>query len=299
MLGRGSVEVDLDRVSGDRHRSPDLEEPVRRLERVGCLVASVRQLAQLRADDALRVGEELVHRGGDPLAPSPGAELVDPPVRERVRRELRAKVAAPFVRIAHPARRDPRAPAASRRVGGITTPSSASVVDPAGRLPGSGPPTSAWCARVTAYPSDVRVTIVRSGRCVPPAYGSFRIHGSPGPGSCARTAATASGIAPRWTGMCSACVTMPPASSKSAVEQSRRSLMFAENAERTSTAPISSAIARRPLPMTWSSTGDHAVLRSTSVPCGSVSPAQPSGTQAVAPVELEHREARGPQARDR
>jgi hypothetical protein len=42
---------------------------------------------------------------------------------------------------------------------------------------------------------------------------------------------------------------MRPRSSKSAVEQSRRSLMFAEKAERMSTAPISSAIARRPLPM--------------------------------------------------
>ena len=68
------------------------------------------------------------------------------------------------------------------------------------------------------------------------------------------TAATASGIAPRWTGMCSACTTMRPASSKSAVEQSRRSLMFAEKAERTSTAPISSATARSALPITCSST---------------------------------------------
>ena len=57
-------------------------------------------------------------------------------------------------------------------------------------------------------------------------------------------AATASGIAPRWTGMCSACAIIRPASSKIAVEQSRRSLMFAENAERMRTAPISSATAR-------------------------------------------------------
>ncbi len=69
------------------------------------------------------------------------------------------------------------------------------------------------------------------------------------------TAATASGMAPRWTGMCSAWTIMRPARSKSAVEQSRRSLMFEENAERTSAAPISSAIARSELPITWSSTG--------------------------------------------
>jgi len=54
--------------------------------------------------------------------------------------------------------------------------------------------------------------------------------------------------------MCSACATIRPASSKIAVEQSRRSLMFAENAERMSTAPISSATARSALPITCSST---------------------------------------------
>ena len=53
--------------------------------------------------------------------------------------------------------------------------------------------------------------------------------------------------------MCSAWTTIRPRSSNSAVEQSRRSLMFAEKAERISAAPISSAIARRPLPMIWSS----------------------------------------------
>ena len=40
--------------------------------------------------------------------------------------------------------------AASSRVGGITTPSAASVCEIAGMLPGSEPPTSAWWARVTA-----------------------------------------------------------------------------------------------------------------------------------------------------
>jgi hypothetical protein len=53
--------------------------------------------------------------------------------------------------------------------------------------------------------------------------------------------------------MCSACAIIRPCSSKSAVEQSRRSLMFAEKDERTSTAPISSAIERNELPRTWSS----------------------------------------------
>ena len=55
--------------------------------------------------------------------------------------------------------------------------------------------------------------------------------------------------------MCSACAIIRPRSSKTAVEQSRRSLMFAENAERISTAPISSATARSASPSTWSSIG--------------------------------------------
>src|SRR2546426_485587 len=119
--------------------------------------------------------------------------------------------------------------------------------------PAARPPTSAWCARVTEKPTSVGETSVISGRCVPPVYGSLIAHTSPGAGSCLITAATASGIAPRWTGMCSACAIILPRSSKSAVEQSRRSLMFAEKAERTRTAPISSAVARRSEPTIWSS----------------------------------------------
>ena len=59
-----------------------------------------------------------------------------------------------------------------------------------------------------------------------------------------RTAATAAGIAPRCTGMCSACITISPRASNRAVEASRRSLMLAEWAARTSTAPISWQAAR-------------------------------------------------------
>src|SRR4051794_3862090 len=61
--------------------------------------------------------------------------------------------------------------------------------------------------------------------------------------------------------MCSACMTMRPRSSNRAVEASRRSLMFAEWAERTSTAPISSQAARSSPSITWrvmaSSTLNH------------------------------------------
>ena len=117
---------------------------------------------------------------------------------------------------------------------------------PAGIEAGCIPPTSAWCAREQTMPrSSTTATSVMSGRCVPPVYGSLIAHTSPRRAPRASTAATASGIAPRWTGRCSAWAIIRPPGSKTAVEQSRRSLMLAEWAERTSAAPISSATPRR------------------------------------------------------
>ena len=57
--------------------------------------------------------------------------------------------------------------------------------------------------------------------------------------------------------MCSACITSSPPASNSAVEQSRRSVMLGEWAERISTAPISSQAARRAPTRTWSETGSR------------------------------------------
>jgi hypothetical protein len=133
--------------------------------------------------------------------------------------------------------------------GEITTPSSSRVRESAGIEPGVGPPTSAWCARLALKPSTspsarIGVITVMSGRCVPPANGSLRTHGVPSEWSSSFTAATASGIAPRCTGMCSACMTICAPASNSAQEASRRSLMFALWAALTSTAPISSQAAR-------------------------------------------------------
>ena len=149
--------------------------------------------------------------------------------------------------------------------GGMTTPSSASVVESAGIDPGVGPPTSAWCARLAAKPirpgANAGVTTVMSGRCVPPAYGSLRIHERPGACSRPATSATAAGIAPRWTGMCSACMSIDPSGMKSAVEQSRRSLMLAECAAWMSTAPISSHAARSAPLTTWRVTGSSVLTR--------------------------------------
>ena len=59
------------------------------------------------------------------------------------------------------------------RVGGITTPSSSSVRESAGMLPGSRAPTSAWWARLAANPNSSpawksgEITVM-SGRWVPP-----------------------------------------------------------------------------------------------------------------------------------
>ena len=78
--------------------------------------------------------------------------------------------------------------------------------------------------------------------------------------------------------MCSACMTISPWASKSAVEQSRRSLMLAEWALRTSTAPISSHAARSAPVATWRAMGSRLSARSRmTVPVASVCPRQPVG----------------------
>ena len=245
----------LDLVAADRHarrgsrarpRAPRGRPPPRR---------SVGQRGDSGAHAPLRVRVQLLHRRLDPLAAVARAELRRAAAR-------RARCAASC------ARRSPRrssglrmsrasasTSSSSSRVGGMTTPSScelARVRGHARRAP--CPPTSAWCARVTAKPSAG----ARDERDVGKV-GAARVRvvddvDARRAGSCAATAATASGIAPRCTGMCSAWATIRPRASKSAVEQSRRSLMFAENADRTSAAPISSATAaERARRSTWSS----------------------------------------------
>src|ERR1044071_7220434 len=57
---------------------------------------------------------------------------------------------------------------------------------------------------------------------------------------------------PRCMGMCSACATTLPRGSKTAVEQSWRSLMFVEYDDRMSTWPISSAAESSAAPITSS-----------------------------------------------
>ncbi len=121
-----------------------------------------------------------------------------------------------------------------------------------------------------------------SGRWVPPRKGSFRIQASPGACSCVQTAATALGMAPRCTGMCSACMTIRPSASNRAVEASRRSLMLAEWAERTSTTPISSQAARSAPSITCSSIASRLTRDITTASPSAVAD-QPGGTTSVDP----------------
>ena len=129
------------------------------------------------------------------------------------------------------------------------------------------------------------MTTVMSGRWVPPAKGSLRTQASPS-AVVARpaTAATAAGIAPRWTGMCSACMTIAASASNSAHEQSRRSLMLAEWAALTSTAPISSQAARSApgdAPRQRDRVHAHSALQPDRA-APRRSPRQPGGTTSVA-----------------
>ena len=96
------------------------------------------------------------------------------------------------------------------------------------------PPTSEWCARLTAKPT---ISLVDGDGRDERDVGQVRAAGvrvvQHEDVARARAAArarprTESYIAPRWTGMCSACATMRPVSSNRAHEQSRRSLMFDE-----------------------------------------------------------------------
>ena len=101
MLRRRAREVDLDLVAGDRDRGANLQRSLEWLEDVDRLVAAVRQLGQRRPHDALRVAEELVHRGRDRLLAAPLDQLLETPLCEPVRRDLRAQVAPALVRVAH------------------------------------------------------------------------------------------------------------------------------------------------------------------------------------------------------
>ena len=166
------------------------------------------------------------------------------------------------------------------------------------------PPTSAWCARVTAKPSSVRDTSVMSGRCVPPVNGSLRIQTSPGLRVALRcTAATASGIAPRCTGMCSAWATIRPV----AVEERRRAVAPLLDVGREGGADQRRAHLlgdRAQRAADHLELDVHARVRARSVPVASVVPRPPVGhpaggaRRARPPPGPSTRERRRPRERD-
>ena len=100
MLRRRSSEIDLDLVAAHGHRRADRELALLRLDDVLGLPAAVRQARERRAHDPLRVRVELVHRSRDAIPPAPRAQLIDAPLGELVRGDLRAEVAAALVRVA-------------------------------------------------------------------------------------------------------------------------------------------------------------------------------------------------------
>ena len=158
--------------------------------------------------------------------PRRAASSREPRRADAVGGELGAQVGEALVRAGASAPRAPSMAASSTRRGSITTPSSASVCSRRASSPASGrrrrrggrgspPSRAARRRRRAARPA------VMSGRWVPPRNGSLSTHRSPARRAARRsTAATAAGIEPRWTGMCSACITISPLG----VEQRRRAV---------------------------------------------------------------------------
>ena len=99
VLRRGPREVDPDPVASDLDRAVDGQVAVDRLDDVLGLAATVRKRGERGPHHPLRVRVELVHRSGDAVATPSRAQLLEPPLGETVRGELRAEVAAPLLRL--------------------------------------------------------------------------------------------------------------------------------------------------------------------------------------------------------
>ena len=145
-------------VALDRRRDPQADvallAPRVVLEHVLGLVGAVGKLGERGPGAALRVVEDLRHPGAQQVDAVALGELEQAPLADQVGGSLGAQVGKPLARVAHLARPGAPARSSSARVGGITTPSSSSRVEPAGIPAGVGPPTSAWWARLAAKPSS-------------------------------------------------------------------------------------------------------------------------------------------------
>ena len=295
-LRRGAGEVDLERVARDGHRAAHGQvarlvrgrRPRARRRRGRCRRGSSRS----RARAALGVVEHLRHRAL-PAAPRPwrSASSLEAPCGEPVGGQLGAQVGLALARaracapIRSPSSRSSSSPAArepgrrdhdallveARRAGRHAARDLAADVGVVGA--GGGEAGRAGrrgrgarrrdVGQVRAAPvgvvQDPDVAGLRAPRRAPPRPRRASRRGAPG---CARPASPSR-----------------PSLSNSAVEASRRSLMLAECAARTSTAPISSQTARMPPSSTCSVTGSRPRLTpapATSVPCSSTVP-RPAG----------------------
>ena len=219
-------------ASSRRRRSRSAPSAVG-LEHVLGAVAAVGQRGEGGAGAALGVGEDLAHPGAQRLRPRalgaarPRRQGADP-----VRRLLGAEVGEALARVAHLRRQ----PLQRLRGGAGRRDHHALLVEAAGegghRRPASGRRRrhggrGRRRSRQLAIDEDGGDE-GDVGQVGAAAVGVVEDPVAPGCCSSPSTAATASGIEPRWTGMCSACITSSPAASKSAVEQSWRSLMLAE-----------------------------------------------------------------------
>ena len=174
VLGGGAGEVELELVAGDGRAQPQLEvalgaprarrsrcarRPRARRSARGC--GAPRSRASRASRRAARRARSA--RPAPPAARRPARFAASWARRSASRwRGLRIRLGQVAEHLV-----------ASARVGGITTPSSASVRESAGMLPGSRAPTSAWWARLAAKPSssppwNTGEITVMSGRCVPP-----------------------------------------------------------------------------------------------------------------------------------
>jgi hypothetical protein len=157
-------EVERDVFTGDAHRHADahgpghapvvVAEPLR-------FVAAVRHPRDAVAQPPLGGVEDLYHAAGQHVGAIPGADLAEPLAAGAIGGDLRPQVARPLARrprvhedgaieaILDAAARDE--PATGNR-----RPSWKMLVESPDSLPGTRPPTSAWCAVLATKPISTR-----------------------------------------------------------------------------------------------------------------------------------------------
>ncbi len=168
MLVGGAGEVEGQLVARDRRLQLQLDVLIG-LEDVSRLIGPVLQGRDLGAHATFCVVLHVIGRISQHRRPDLLGELPQAGGAGAVGGELGAEVGPALIGVAHLRDQLVDGVVVEGR-GGMITPSSSRVLESAGMEPGVGPPTSAWWARLAAKPrSPTGVTMVMSGRCVPPA----------------------------------------------------------------------------------------------------------------------------------